>query len=136
MSDTEQGTSYFVGSGIAALAGAAFLIRDAKVDGKHIVILEESDDFGGALDAHGSADDQGSEYFEHERVEAERDAGGTDGQLLVAQGGAHPVQHVGQAPVRDLDRLGPAGRSRGEEDVRRVVGPRWRCRCTGTGPGG
>ena len=68
MSDTEQGTSYFVGSGIAALAGAAFLIRDAKVDGKHIVILEESDDFGGALDAHGSAETgyfmSGSRMFE------------------------------------------------------------------------
>ena len=44
---------YFVGSGIASLAGAAFLIRDGGVDGKNIVILEESTDFGGALDAHG-----------------------------------------------------------------------------------
>jgi oleate hydratase len=46
---------YFVGSGIASLAGAAFLIRDGKVSGKDIVILEESHDFGGAFDAHGDA---------------------------------------------------------------------------------
>jgi oleate hydratase len=47
---------YFVGSGIASLAGAAFLIRDCGVDGRDIVVLEEQLDFGGALDAHGSAE--------------------------------------------------------------------------------
>jgi oleate hydratase len=46
---------YFVGSGIASLAGAAFLIRDGGVDGRDIVIFEEQHDVGGALDAHGSA---------------------------------------------------------------------------------
>ncbi len=51
-----MGTYYFVGSGIASLAGAAFLIRDAGVAGNDIVIFEESADFGGALDAHGSAE--------------------------------------------------------------------------------
>lgn len=53
---------YFVGSGIASLAGAAFLIRDCGVNG------EEQLDFGGALDAHGSADTgyfmSGSRMFE------------------------------------------------------------------------
>jgi len=63
-------TYYFVGSGIAALAGAVYLIRDAGVDGRDIVLLEESADFGGALDAHGSADSgyfmSGSRMFESE----------------------------------------------------------------------
>lgn len=45
---------YFVGSGIASLAGAVYLIRDGGVEGKDIVILEESTDFGGALDAKGT----------------------------------------------------------------------------------
>ncbi len=62
-------TYYFVGSGIASLAGAAYLIRDAGVAGKDIVIFEESDDYGGALDAHGSAADgyrmSGSRMFEN-----------------------------------------------------------------------
>ncbi len=59
---------YFVGSGIASLAGAAFLIRDGGVLGKDIVILEESHDFGGAFDAHGDASNgyfmSGSRMFE------------------------------------------------------------------------
>ncbi|MDG2525291.1 oleate hydratase [Stenotrophomonas sp. HITSZ_GD] len=46
---------YFVGSGIASLAGAAFLIRDAGVPGQDIVVFEASPGFGGALDARGSA---------------------------------------------------------------------------------
>jgi oleate hydratase len=49
-------TYYFVGSGIASLAGAAFLIRDAKVAGSDIVIFEESEESGGALDAHGESE--------------------------------------------------------------------------------
>jgi oleate hydratase len=44
---------YLVGSGIASLAAAAYLIRDGKVTGNDIVIFEESKEFGGALDAHG-----------------------------------------------------------------------------------
>jgi oleate hydratase len=46
---------YFVGSGIASLAGAAFLIRDAAVRGQDIVIFEAAPGFGGALAADGSA---------------------------------------------------------------------------------
>jgi oleate hydratase len=61
-------TYYFVGGGIASLAGAAYLIRDGNVAGRDIVILEESADFGGALDAHGSAETgyfmSGSRMFE------------------------------------------------------------------------
>jgi len=43
-------TAWFVGSGLAALAGAAFLIRDAQMAGERITILEELDLPGGALD--------------------------------------------------------------------------------------
>jgi oleate hydratase len=51
---------YFVGSGVASLAGAAYLIRDGHVDGSDIVLFEEAADYGGALDAHGDA---ASGYF-------------------------------------------------------------------------
>ncbi|CAA2159907.1 Oleate hydratase [Methylobacterium brachiatum] len=43
-------TAWFVGSGLAGLAGAAFLIRDAGVTGEKISILEELEIPGGALD--------------------------------------------------------------------------------------
>ena len=60
---------YLVGSGIASLAAAAYLIRDGKVNGGDMVILEEQNDVGGALDAHGSPEDSyfmsGSWMFEH-----------------------------------------------------------------------
>lgn len=46
---------YLVGSGIASLAAAAFLIRDADVPGRNIMILEESSKIGGSLDAAGTA---------------------------------------------------------------------------------
>ena len=42
---------YFIGGGIGALAGAAFLIRDANVDGADITLFEKHPTvFGGALD--------------------------------------------------------------------------------------
>jgi len=44
---------YLVGSGIASLAAAAYLIRDGKVNGGDMVILEEQNDVGGALDIPG-----------------------------------------------------------------------------------
>ena len=60
---------YFVGSGIASLAGAAYLIRDAEALGTEIVIFEASHEFGGAMDAHGSPNSgyfmSGSRMFEH-----------------------------------------------------------------------
>jgi oleate hydratase len=60
---------YLVGSGIASLAAAAYLIRDGKVNGGDIVIFEEQNEVGGALDAHGSPQDgyfmSGSRMFEH-----------------------------------------------------------------------
>ncbi|WP_454628478.1 oleate hydratase [Bradyrhizobium cenepequi] len=46
----DRKSAWFVGSGLASLAGAAFLIRDGGVAGERITILEELDIPGGALD--------------------------------------------------------------------------------------
>lgn len=46
----EDKSAWFVGSGLAALAGAAFLIRDGQMAGKRITILEQQPLPGGALD--------------------------------------------------------------------------------------
>ena len=43
-------TAWFVGSGLAALSGAAFLIRDGHMAGERITILERLALPGGALD--------------------------------------------------------------------------------------
>lgn len=43
-------TAWFVGSGLASLAGAAFLVRDGQMTGNKITILEEQGLPGGALD--------------------------------------------------------------------------------------
>jgi oleate hydratase len=52
---SEESMFYLVGGGIASLAAAAFLIRDADVPGRHITILEALGVAGGSLDAAGSA---------------------------------------------------------------------------------
>ena len=46
----DKKTAWFVGSGLAGLAGAFFLIRDGGVSGDRITILEELGIPGGALD--------------------------------------------------------------------------------------
>lgn len=46
--------AYLVGSGIASLSAAAFLIRDGGFNGADITIVEEQDRKGGSLDAAGS----------------------------------------------------------------------------------
>jgi oleate hydratase len=48
---------YLIGSGIASLAAAAFLIRDGNIPGRNITMLEESGRIGGSLDAAGSPQD-------------------------------------------------------------------------------
>ncbi len=48
---------YLVGSGIASLAAAAFLIRDGDIQGSNIMILEETSKIGGSLDAAGTPKD-------------------------------------------------------------------------------
>ena len=46
----ENKTAWFIGSGLASLAGAAFLIRDGQMQGNRITILEQQQLPGGALD--------------------------------------------------------------------------------------
>src|SRR5262245_5374059 len=46
----ENKTAWFVGSGLASLAGAAFLIRDGQMKGDRITIVERLGLPGGALD--------------------------------------------------------------------------------------
>ena len=51
-----QGQHHIVGGGIAGLAAAVFLIRDAGVDGKDIRIYEQLSVAGGSLDGSGNAE--------------------------------------------------------------------------------
>jgi oleate hydratase len=46
--------AYFVGGGIASLAGAAYLIREGDLSGENITVFEESNTLGGSLDGQGS----------------------------------------------------------------------------------
>ena len=46
----ERKRAWFVGAGLASLAGAAFLVRDAQVPGERITVLERLRLPGGALD--------------------------------------------------------------------------------------
>jgi oleate hydratase len=50
---TNNPKAYFVGGGIASLAGAAFLIRDGAFSGDNIHIFEELKVMGGSLDGAG-----------------------------------------------------------------------------------
>ncbi len=49
----KQARVYLVGSGIASLASATYLVRDAGVPGENIHLLEQDDVPGGALDGAG-----------------------------------------------------------------------------------
>jgi myosin-crossreactive antigen len=66
--DTTYRKIHLVGSGIASLAAAAYLIRDGGIRGEDIVVYEEASQLGGALDAHGSPETgyfmSGSRMFE------------------------------------------------------------------------
>ncbi len=46
---------FIVGGGIAGLAAAVFLVRDAGVEGSRIRIIEQRDVAGGSLDGSGDA---------------------------------------------------------------------------------
>lgn len=46
----EEKSAYIVGSGLASLSAACFLVRDAQMPGSHIHILEARDIAGGACD--------------------------------------------------------------------------------------
>ena len=44
----ESKSAYLIGSGLASLAAAAFLVRDGQMEGKRIHILEKDSLAGGA----------------------------------------------------------------------------------------
>ena len=46
----DQKSAYLVGSGLASLSAAAFLVRDGQMKGENIHILEELPLSGGSLD--------------------------------------------------------------------------------------
>lgn len=48
--------AYLVGGGIGSLAAAAFMIRDAKLPGENITVMEAGSLFGGSLDGAGDAE--------------------------------------------------------------------------------
>ena len=52
--DIDDKKAWMIGGGLAGMAAAAFLIRDAQMPGKNITILEASDVDGGALDGAGN----------------------------------------------------------------------------------
>ncbi|NMM63951.1 oleate hydratase [Clostridium sp. P21] len=52
----EKRKAYLIGGGIASLAAAAFLIRDAHMPGKNIHIIEQLDVVGGSMDGAGTAE--------------------------------------------------------------------------------
>jgi oleate hydratase len=64
--------AYVIGSGIAGLASAVYLIRDGGLPGEDICIFEESKNYGGALDASGDAQSgyimRGGRMFEEHYV--------------------------------------------------------------------
>ncbi|NOZ91592.1 MAG: oleate hydratase [Epsilonproteobacteria bacterium] len=53
----EKTKVYLVGSGIASLASAVYLIKDAKIEPQNIIILEQDAITGGALDGSGNPKD-------------------------------------------------------------------------------
>lgn len=50
MPNSVQSKVYLVGGGIAGLAAAAFLVRDAGVRGENIYLLEQLPIAGGSMD--------------------------------------------------------------------------------------
>jgi len=55
--DADQPAHYYLaGGGIASLAAAVFLIRDAGVAGEQVTLFEKEDRFGGSLDGSGDAE--------------------------------------------------------------------------------
>ncbi len=60
--------AYLIGSGIASLAAAAYLIKEGGLEGRDITIFEEAEGYGGSLDAKGNPRDgysmRGGRMFE------------------------------------------------------------------------
>ena len=63
-----RANAYLIGGGIASLAAAVFLVRDAEFDPEHIHVFEASDVLGGSLDGSGNPTDgyviRGGRMFE------------------------------------------------------------------------
>ena len=53
----EEEQAYFIGGGLASMAGASYLLRDCHFPGKHIHIFEGMDIFGGSNDGSGTGED-------------------------------------------------------------------------------
>jgi len=68
----ENAIHHIVGGGIASLAAATFLVRDASVPGSCIRIYEQSEKYGGSLDGGGSSESgyviRGGRMFERNFV--------------------------------------------------------------------
>jgi len=60
--------AYLVGSGIASLAAAAYLVKEGGFAGESIIIFEQEENYGGSLDARGNPQDgysmRGGRMFE------------------------------------------------------------------------
>ncbi|MGN1398964.1 MAG: oleate hydratase [Erysipelotrichaceae bacterium] len=52
----EKRKAYIIGGGIAGLATAAFLVRDAHMPGKNITVYDQLPVFGGSMDASGNSE--------------------------------------------------------------------------------
>ncbi|MGN0149110.1 MAG: oleate hydratase, partial [Clostridia bacterium] len=52
----ENKKAYIVGGGIAGMAAAAFLVRDAQMPGENITVYDQLPVFGGSMDACGNAE--------------------------------------------------------------------------------
>lgn len=50
--DAEHKSAYIIGSGLAALAAACYLVRDGQMSGKRVHILEKEPIPGGACDGY------------------------------------------------------------------------------------
>jgi len=61
-----QGRHYFLGGGIASLAGAALLLRGGQASGRDLCIVKQSGGLGGSLD--GSGDVQAGFLVRGDRV--------------------------------------------------------------------
>ncbi len=57
MSTEKESKVYIIGSGMAGLASAFYLIDDAKIQPENITILEQNSLTGGALDGAGNPQD-------------------------------------------------------------------------------
>lgn len=68
ITDNQNRKAYLVGSGIASLAAACYLIKEGHLEGKNITIFEELEKYGGSLDAGGNPKDgyvmRGGRMFE------------------------------------------------------------------------